>query len=100
MLKTFDLSSFVIECLERHQVDVNEALCAYLSTLEDNRLLAAENFIKELLPKDGSILAVNLLAAAEMTGIARATLHRAKVKLDVKSYKTGFGKDAIWYWTR
>lgn len=59
----------------------------------------AKQLIKDVISKRGEAKAEDVQKIAELTGISRATLRRAKTLLGVRSYKQGFGSDSKWYWT-
>lgn len=58
----------------------------------------AKTLIREIISKQGEAKSEDIQQLAELMGITRATLRRAKSMLGIKSKKTGFGSDSKWYW--
>lgn len=58
----------------------------------------AESFLRETL-KGGRVSAVELMQRADDDGIKRSELMKAKGKLDVKIYTTGYGKSQKSWWS-
>ena len=58
----------------------------------------AESFLREVL-KGGQVSAVELMQRADDDGIKRSELMKAKAKMDVKIYATGYGKNQKSWWS-
>lgn len=58
----------------------------------------AELFLRETL-KGGQVSAVELMQRADDDGIKRSELMKAKAKMDVKIYATGYGKNQKSWWS-
>jgi hypothetical protein len=58
----------------------------------------AESFLRETL-KGGQVSAVELMQRADDDGIKRSELMKAKAKMDVKIYATGYGKNQKTWWS-
>ena len=58
----------------------------------------AESFLREVL-KGGQVSAVELMQRADDDGIKRSELMKAKAKMDVKIYATGYGKNQKIWWS-
>ena len=58
----------------------------------------AESFLREVL-KGGQVSAVKLMQRADDDGIKRSELMKAKAKMDVKIYATGYGKNQKSWWS-
>ena len=58
----------------------------------------AESFLRAVL-KGGQVSAVKLMQRADDDGIKRSELMKAKAKMDVKIYATGYGKNQKSWWS-
>lgn len=58
----------------------------------------AESYLREIL-KGGQVSAVEIMQRADDDGIKRSELMKAKGKLDVKIYTTGYGKNQKSWWS-
>jgi hypothetical protein len=66
---------------------------------KDFAVMAAEEFLKELLStQKGHLSANEIYVAAETAGIPKRDVERAKANLNVRSKRLGFGKDGKWVW--
>jgi len=57
----------------------------------------AVDFLRQVL-ESGPVPTEQIKVEAKAAGVKWATLRKAKASLDVRSRKTGFGKDAVWNW--
>lgn len=104
MLVTFDLHEDLVLAIAKKKVDINSILRVALLVDRPKKTKGAadnrdvEDFLLTIIPYPGMVKAADAQAAADMTGIPRRALDRAKKQLGVKSIKQGFGAGAIWYW--
>jgi len=83
-----------------------------VSDLTADQILASEETAAESFPIEEAVEFLTVLlssgptnqkdvkTAAQKAGISEKTLYRAKKKLNVHSYRSGFGGDGSWVWSR
>lgn len=69
-----------------------------LDKIQQTEYDRAEAFLREIL-KGGQVSAVELMKSADDSGIKRSELMKAKGKMDVKIYATGYGKNQKSWWS-
>jgi len=84
--------------LKSSTLTADQLMKSYQSA-EDSSLGMAEGFLRNLLIREGGQMpAKEIMAEAKSTGIAQATLKRAKGSLDITSRKAGAEQGGIWTW--